>query len=155
MSAFLILACTTLAALILELIWGAQWRWLATTALVGVVLSVIVPFATARVRPALTLAIAPDLADPHPSSPPPTPPVTDPPQPQRPGAHPATWSVGQLAPPPDYFRSWQSTPLPTGSAVEVKPEAEPVAAPEPPKPFSPVAPPPDETLRWPRPGQSS
>jgi hypothetical protein len=129
------LAAGLLILMLLELIWGVQWRWLATTVLVGVAVALEVSFSN-RQRPASEPEPEPRL-----SVAPPSPPVAGPPvtavRVPVPGVNPL-WAPGQPAPPPEYFES----------RVESAPPASPPS-------FSPVATPPDVTLRWPRPDQTS
>lgn len=144
MNTFLAVAGAVLVVLLLELIWGAQWRWLATSALIGVAALVAVPFAAVTRRPS---GIQPARGDvdaaawgqviPVPAT---VAPERKPfPIPEQP-INPPKWEPGRRQPTDEYFD--------TGTSV-ADPQPEP--PPTPPRSFSPVADPAGETLRWPRP----
>lgn len=137
---FLTIASAMLVAILLELIWGAQWRWLATTAIVGVAVAVAVPLSDRIRRPH---GIQPARGDVDPAAwsqvmaaPAGVAPERKPfPIPAQP-INPPQWEPGQRRPDDRYF----------ANEVEPAPEPEPPPAP---RSFSPVADP-GETLRWPR-----
>lgn len=140
---FLTIASVTLVAILLELIWGAQWRWLATTAIVGVAVAVAIPLSDRVRRPHVIQLAASGDVDPDAwsqvmAAPAGVAPERKPfPIPVQP-INPTTWEPGQRRPEDRYF------------ANEVEPAPQPEPPPTPPRSFSPVADPAGETLRWPR-----
>lgn len=143
---FLTIVSAMLVAILLELIWGAQWRWLATTALVGVAVAVAVPLSDRVRRPH---GIQPARGDVDPAAwsqvmaePAGVAPERKPfPIPVQP-INPPQWEPGQRRPDDGYFAD-------TAAPATTDPQPEP--PPTPPRSFSPVADPAGETLRWPRP----
>lgn len=138
---FLTIASVMLVVILLELIWGAQWRWLATTAIIGVAVAVAIPLSDRVRRPHVIQLAASGDVDPDAwsqvlAAPTGVAPERKPfPIPLQP-INPPTWEPGQRRPEDRYFAN----------------EVEPAPQPEPPplpRSFSPVADP-DETLRWPR-----
>lgn len=140
MNTFLAIAGAVLVVILLELIWGAQWRWLATTALIGVAALVAVPYATVTRHPSGLQPARGDV-DPAPWGQVMAVPATVAPErkpfpiPDQP-INPPKWEPGQRRPTDEYFDAGISVPEPP---------------PVPPRSFSPVADPGTETLRWPRP----
>lgn len=139
---FLTIVSAMLVAILLELIWGAQWRWLATTAIVGVAVAFAVPLTEVVLR--RPSGIQPVRGDVDPAAwgqvmaaPAGVAPERKPfPIPVQP-INPPQWEPGQRRPDDRYF------------ANEVEPASQP-EPPPPPRSFSPVADPAGETLRWPR-----
>lgn len=131
MNLFLAVMFVTLIGLLLELVWGVPWRWMATTVILGVAIALAVPLTEAILcRPRGLLSrpdpdVDPDAAAWSQVMPAPVgvAPGRRPfPIPEQ-SINPPRWEPGQRRPGDEYFAS----------------EVEPVAAPEAPKSFSPVA----------------
>jgi hypothetical protein len=126
---FLTVVAVMVVLVALELIWGAQWRWLATTTLLGVAVSLAVPLSGIMAR----RAVMPNPILRKPTGDPDAPatfPVS-PPSPTDVGVDPS-WPDG-VNPGPEYF----TQRVPVSEAL---------------KPYSPVGRPPDEpvTRQFPR-----